>query len=119
MPDLMFRITRNGSYLSYNAPNTRDLYDEHVVGLTVWDRLPRDLADRIIEAGRTAIDQGIPQVIEYQLDFDGEIGEGTTLQSDFALPVRIGDERMSGKVNGGGAALSVESYKGSIRLVRK
>lgn len=73
MPDLMFRITRNGSYLSYNAPNTRDLYDEHVVGLTVWDRLPRDLADRIIEAGRTAIDQGIPQVIEYQLDFDGEI----------------------------------------------
>jgi PAS domain S-box-containing protein len=72
MPDLMFRIGRNGSYLSYNAPSTRDLFTEQVVGLTVWDRLPHDLADRIIDAGRTAIDRGIAQVIEYQLDFAGE-----------------------------------------------
>src|SRR6266852_3443811 len=46
MPDLMFRIARNGAYLTYNAPNPRDLYWHDVVGLTVWDRLPPELADR-------------------------------------------------------------------------
>ncbi len=72
MPDLMFRITRNGAYLSYNAPNPTDLYWHDVVGLTVWDRLPSELADRIVEAGRATIDRGTPQVIEYTLNFDGE-----------------------------------------------
>src|SRR5262249_38066860 len=72
MPDLMFRIDRNGVYLSYNAPNPRDLYARDVVGLTLWDRLPPELADRIVEAGRTAIDLGTPEVIEYELDFEGE-----------------------------------------------
>jgi PAS domain S-box-containing protein len=72
MPDLMFRIAHNGAYLSYNAPSPRDLYWHDVVGLTVWDRLPPELADRIVAAGREAIDRGTPQVIEYTLNFDGE-----------------------------------------------
>ena len=69
MPDLMFRISREGSYLSYNAPNPRDLVEHDVVGKTLWDRLPRDLADRVLAAGRAAL-AGHPGVIEYALDFE-------------------------------------------------
>ena len=69
MPDLMFRISREGSYLSYNAPNPRDLVEHDVVGKTLWDRLPQDLADRVLTAGRAAL-AGHPGVIEYALDFE-------------------------------------------------
>jgi signal transduction histidine kinase len=69
MPDLMFRITREGSYLSYNAPNPGDLIEHEVVGKTLWDRLPQDLADRVLTAGRAAL-AGHPGVIEYALDFE-------------------------------------------------
>jgi PAS domain S-box-containing protein len=72
MPDLMFRISRDGTYLAYNAPNERDLFIKDVVGLTVWDRLPRNLAHRVLEAGRAALDSGEAQVIEYALDFGGQ-----------------------------------------------
>jgi signal transduction histidine kinase len=69
MPDLMFRISRVGEYLSYNAPNPSDLVEHDVVGKTVWDRLPQDLADRVLTAGRAAL-AGHPGVIEYALDFE-------------------------------------------------
>jgi PAS domain S-box-containing protein len=69
MPDLMFRISNEGTYLSYNAPNPRDLVEDEVVGKTLWDRLPRDLADRVLKAGRAAL-AGEPSVIEYALDFE-------------------------------------------------
>jgi signal transduction histidine kinase len=68
MPDLMFRISRKGEYLAYNAPNPRDLIEHDVVGKTLWDRLPQDLADRVLTAGRAAL-AGHPGVIEYALDF--------------------------------------------------
>jgi signal transduction histidine kinase len=69
MPDLMFRISDEGTYLSYNAPNPHDLIEDVVVGKTLWDRLPRELADRVLTAGRAAL-AGTPNVIEYALDFD-------------------------------------------------
>jgi PAS domain S-box-containing protein len=72
MPDLMFRISRDGRYISFNAPTERDLFTKDVVGLTLWDRLPDDLADRILEAGQRALDDGETQLIEYELDFGGE-----------------------------------------------
>jgi signal transduction histidine kinase len=68
MPDLMFRISSDGSYLSYNAPNPRDLVEHEVMGKTLWDRLPQELADRVLTAGRAAL-SGHPGVIEYSLDF--------------------------------------------------
>jgi PAS domain S-box-containing protein len=72
MPDLMFRISRDGRYLSYNAPTERDLYSTDVIGLSLWDRLPHDLAERILWAGRLAITSGRPQVLEYELEFEDE-----------------------------------------------
>jgi PAS domain S-box-containing protein len=73
MPDLMFRISRDGDYLSYNAPNERDLFDDDVVGRKVVDRLPSELAELILSSGRRALDTGESQVIEYELEFDGEL----------------------------------------------
>ena len=72
MPDLMFRISRGGVYRGYNAPNPRDLLSDVVVGRKVHDRLPKDLADRVLEAGQAAVDRGRPQMIEYELEFYGE-----------------------------------------------
>jgi PAS domain S-box-containing protein len=69
MPDLMFRISRDGRYISYNAPNERDLVNGEVVGKLLWDRLPTDLADRVLASGRAALG-GDPEVIEYHLDFE-------------------------------------------------
>ncbi|HXE93792.1 MAG TPA: histidine kinase [Gaiellaceae bacterium] len=69
MPDLMFRISRDGRYISYNAPNERDLVNGEVVGRLLWDRLPTDLADRVLASGRAALG-GDPSVIEYYLDFE-------------------------------------------------
>ena len=73
LPDLMFRISRSGRYLSYSAPSDRDLVVRDVVGLTLRDRLPDDLADRVLQAGCQAIETNDTVVIEYALDFDGEI----------------------------------------------
>jgi PAS domain S-box-containing protein len=72
MPDLMFRISRSGSYLSYNAPTERDLLVKEVVGRRLWDRLPKELADRILEAGLACIEHGEARVMEYKLDFEDE-----------------------------------------------
>ena len=69
MPDLMFRISRDGRYISYNAPNEHDLVNGEVVGKLLWDRLPTDLADRVLASGRAALG-GDPGVIEYHLDFE-------------------------------------------------
>ena len=69
MPDLMFRISRDGRYISYNAPNEHDLVNGEVVGRLLWDRLPTDLADRVLASGRAALG-GDPGVIEYHLDFE-------------------------------------------------
>ncbi len=69
MPDLMFRISRDGRYISYNAPSERDLVNGEVVGKLLWDRLPTDLADRVLDSGRAAL-AGDPGVIEYHLDFE-------------------------------------------------
>ena len=72
MPDLMFRISRDGTYRSFSAPDPRDLVDDVVVGRTVQERLPKELADRVLAAGEAAVDRGTPQMIEYELDFSGE-----------------------------------------------
>jgi PAS domain S-box-containing protein len=72
MPDLMFRISRDGRYISYNAPSEHDLVNGEVVGKLLWDRLPTDLADRVLASGRAALG-GNPDVIEYHLDFEDGI----------------------------------------------
>jgi signal transduction histidine kinase len=98
MPDLMFRIARDGTYRGYNAPSSRDLIDEQIVGSKVHDRLPMELADRVLAAGEAAVDRGTPQMIEYELDFtDGirnyEARFAASGEDEFLMIVREITER--------------------------
>ena len=72
MPDLMFRIGRDGTYRGFNAPDPGALLHRDVVGRTVHERLPPEMAQRVLDAGQAAVDRGTTQMIEYELDFDGE-----------------------------------------------
>ena len=98
MPDLMFRIGRDGTYRGFNAPNARDLLTEEVVGRTVHDRLPPELAERVLAAGQAAVDRGTPQMIEYELPFpDGarnyEARFAASGEDEFLMIVREITER--------------------------
>jgi signal transduction histidine kinase len=73
LPDLMFRITRDGRYLGYNAPQPRDLINPEVVGMSVWERLPGDLADRVMAAAERAFAGEGTQTLEYELQFGDEL----------------------------------------------
>jgi signal transduction histidine kinase len=72
LPDLMFRISRDGRYRGYNAPNPGDLVGAVVLGARIQDRLPPELAERVLAAGQAAVDRGTPQMIEYELVFGHE-----------------------------------------------
>jgi signal transduction histidine kinase len=93
IPDLMFRISLDGRYVDYRAPSEFDLLDKEVIGKTVWQRLPADLAERFMEAGRRAVAGREVQTLEYQLDFGDAVRdfEGRIAASgddEFVLIVR-------------------------------
>jgi PAS domain S-box-containing protein len=69
IPDLMFRIARDGTYLEFRAESDRDLATprEEVVGRTVQERLPADLADLVMAAIERALAGEGVQTIEYEL----------------------------------------------------
>ena len=98
IPDLMFRIRSDGTYLGYNAPDESDLLTKDVVGLTVWDRLPRDLAEMIMTAAERALAERTTQTIEYNLDFKGKLRNyeariAASGEDEFLLIVREITER--------------------------
>ncbi|HSL64755.1 MAG TPA: PAS domain-containing protein, partial [Gaiellaceae bacterium] len=93
IPDLMFRIARDGTYLDFKAESTRDLYDLEVVGRRVAERLPGPVSDQIMRAGARALATNEVQTVEYELDFSGELRhyEGRVVASgedEFILIVR-------------------------------
>jgi PAS domain S-box-containing protein len=73
LPDLMFRISRDGVYLDYRAPSESALYAPEVLGRTVHQRLPEIVADAIMDAGLRALAGDGVQTIEYELSFDGDV----------------------------------------------
>jgi len=72
IPDLMFRISRDGRYLDYKTDNERDLLAPLDIGSTVWERLPPDLAAQVMSAAERALSGGGLQTIEYALGIGGE-----------------------------------------------
>jgi PAS domain S-box-containing protein len=74
IPDLMFRIARDGTYLDFHADSTRDLATppDEVVGRTVRDRLPPHVADKISAAIELALAGESAQTAEYELVLEGE-----------------------------------------------
>jgi PAS domain S-box-containing protein len=70
LPDNMFRISRDGTFLDFHSTERAPLMDpETLVGASVFDYpVPRELIDRIMAAAETAFETGRRQTIEYELD---------------------------------------------------
>ena len=72
IPDLIFRFNHDGIYLDACIDQARwllteDLPDEQVLGHTLHDLLPADVADLILRHIRLALETGQMQAIEYRL----------------------------------------------------
>lgn len=73
IPDLMFRVSREGIYLDYKAPKGSPLVipKERVVGGHVRDHLPPPLAAITLESIDRALATGDMQRLEYDLPHEG------------------------------------------------
>jgi PAS domain S-box-containing protein len=72
IPDLMFRMSRDGVYLDFKGER-EDLSvpPEELLGRTVHDVLPREVADLVLMGVRAAIDAGTVVTGEYELALGG------------------------------------------------
>jgi PAS domain S-box-containing protein len=68
IPDLMFRMTRDGTYLDFKG-EAADLASppEELIGSNARDILPGDVADRLLEGIAQAIDTGEVTTGDYEL----------------------------------------------------
>ena len=75
IPDLMFLHTRDGVFLDYHAKDLKDLAfaPEDFLGKNLRELWPSTLAETFLERFRRA-EQGEPQIVEYELDFNGKHG---------------------------------------------
>ena len=57
LPDLMFRISRTGEYLDYRAERPSELLvpENEIIGSTVYDAFPQQVADELLEVIRRAL----------------------------------------------------------------
>lgn len=69
IPDLMFRLNREGIYLDYKAPRDSDLAvpPEEVIGKTVFQTLPPKLARQTLENLERVLQTGEALSMEYEL----------------------------------------------------
>ncbi len=69
LPDLYFRITRAGVYLDFRAEDTSALYVRpgQIVGGSVRDLMPPDIAESCLAFIEKALDTGVTQAFEFQL----------------------------------------------------
>jgi signal transduction histidine kinase len=100
IPDPIFRIGLDGRYRGFKVDSLDDLLTppDEVIGRTVHERLPVEVADLLLAAGRSAVEKGTPQHIEYALEVAGEQREyeGRVVACDddeFMLIVRDFTER--------------------------
>jgi PAS domain S-box-containing protein len=73
IPDLIFRISRAGEFLDVRASQENLLFvpREAIIGHTVSELLPPEVAQASIRAIAQALETGAPQVIEYELPLPG------------------------------------------------
>jgi signal transduction histidine kinase len=73
IPDLMFVLAKDGTYLDYYARDSADLYvpPERFLGKRIRDVMPPELADIFMDALRRAEQSVEPIVIEYTLPIQG------------------------------------------------
>jgi PAS domain S-box-containing protein len=95
MPDNMFRIGADGTFLDIQeSPGTNIRPVQAKVGSSVYDYpVPRELIDRVMAAGKHALETGKLQTIEWELGSEGDLRyqEGRFVPSganEFFLVVR-------------------------------
>lgn len=74
IPDLIFRIGVDGRYRGFKAESEAELATDpdHVIGASLADRLPPDVARLILDEGRSAVAGRGVRNIEYDLHVQGE-----------------------------------------------
>jgi PAS domain S-box-containing protein len=74
IPDLLFRIQRDGTYLDILGSDRSKVLNraQFAVGTTVYDSLPSELAARRLHYIQQALDMGELQIYEQQIVIDGE-----------------------------------------------
>ena len=71
-PDLMFRFDREGTYLDFNGhPEDLITPPEQLLGSRAHDILPAEVADKIVNGVREAIDTGRLVTGDYRVEIDG------------------------------------------------
>ena len=71
-PDLMFRFDREGTYLDFNGhPEDLITRPEQLLGSRAHDVLPQEVADKIVNGVREAIDTGRLVTGDYKVEIDG------------------------------------------------
>jgi PAS domain S-box-containing protein len=75
IPDLMFRITRDGQTLDVQADNPAALVvpAEEQIGRNAREILPPDVADAVLSCIERALDTGSMSSVEYELEIGGEV----------------------------------------------
>lgn len=74
IPDLIFRLNREGDFLDYHTTTESDLFveAERFLGKNIKDVVPPDLANKTLEMVEKALDTGKIQHYEYQLPFEND-----------------------------------------------
>ncbi len=100
IPDPIFRIGVDGVYRGFKVDSEEDLLTppDEVIGYSVHERLPAEVADSVLAAGRRAVEEQEPQHIEYSLQIHGAVHdyEGRVVAcgpDEFVLIVRDFTER--------------------------
>lgn len=88
IPDLLFRLNRDGVYLAYRGGNPVSLAipPEELIGKTVYNVLPADVADLCLSAIHRALETETLQTIEYELP------EGTIRRYEARVAANGADE---------------------------
>ena len=74
IPDLMFRLNKDGIYLDYQAPKESNLAvpPEEVIGKSIFDTLPKELAYQAKKCLNKALHTKRIQIMEYQLPHENK-----------------------------------------------
>jgi PAS domain S-box-containing protein len=72
IPDLMFRMTRDGTYLDFKGdPADLAVPPDQLMGANARDVLPADVAETLLEGIADAIDTGEVVTSDYELELNG------------------------------------------------
>jgi PAS domain S-box-containing protein len=73
IPDLMFRVSRDGTYLDVHADDESGLVlpPDQLLGRNVRDVLPAELAEQVIACVERALETGSMSSVEYRLEIAG------------------------------------------------